>query len=592
MTCDQPQLLFLQVFLDEITATLQRMEDALLTLAAAPSAPEALNAVLCAIHSITDAADAFGYTPVVAFTHAVATALKQEESLTVARVQTLCECRAHIAHLVATFTADPSAEAELDGETQRRSAELLARLGGIAAVAEPSAIYARYLDVLTLPAPEQVKGMSALLVSIGALTPGELAQAQRTQCAVVTPTVCGEPMSTSCKTSARTRPAEDNHVIRVDARRIGQLIDLVGELVTTSAAIRVLMQRNKPEQLAEVVTGAETLVAEIRAQALQLRMVAIGDSLARFRRVVRDASQELGKAIELVISGGETELDKTVVEKIIDPLTHLVRNAVDHGIELPERRQQVGTPSTGTIRLHAYHATGRIVIEMSDDGAGLDAAAIRAQAEAKGLVSADEVLTREETLRLIFAPGLSTKTQVTSLSGRGVGMDVVRRNIEALRGTIELDSQRGVGTTITLSLPLTLAIIEGFLVSAGGAYYVIPLAQVVECVEMTPAAYQLHGQHYVNLRGEVLPFLRLSELFATDAAPCQRGQRESLVVVRGGHHTLGIVVDALLGEWQTVIKPLGKVFEQLRGVVGATILGTGEIALILDVAALKNCQQE
>jgi two-component system, chemotaxis family, sensor kinase CheA len=614
MTCEHPQLLFLQVFLDEVTETLQAMEDALLILADDPTAPEALNAVFRAMHTIKGAAGAFGYAPVVEFTHAAETLMDQvrcgQEALTAVRMQALFDSRDHIARLVTAITADLTAEAPLDAELQCCSAQLLAQLGQpaptplaatapAAASAPPqfgsAAIYDRYLEVLTLPPAEQLNGMSALLVSLGALTPGEVAQAltitqpapqslpataPRSDTALALPTKKSD--------SARARPPEENHLIRVDAQRLGQLIDSVGELVTSSAAIRVVARHADPERLTEVVDEVEYLVAEIRAQALQLRMVAIGDSLARFRRVVRDVSLELGKTIDLVITGGETELDKTVVEKIIDPLTHLVRNAIDHGIELPELRQQAGKPSTGTIHLHAYHDSGRIVIDIADDGAGLDAASIRAQAEAKGLVKPDAVLTRAETLRLIFAPGLSTKTEATSLSGRGVGMDVVQRNIELLRGTVELDSQLGVGTKVTLSLPLTLAIIEGFLVGAGGAQYVIPLAQVLECVEMTATDA---NHQYVTLRGEVLPFIRLRELFAATAAPASPAQRESLVVVRCGHHTLGIVVDSLLGEWQTVIKPLGKVFERLRGVAGATILGTGEIALILDVAALAQVGQ-
>jgi len=387
--------------------------------------------------------------------------------------------------------------------------------------------------------------------------------------------------------TVRAKHQEENRIIRVDAQRLGHLIDLVGELVTSSAAIRVMVKRAGIDNMTEVVDGVDYLVSEIRDNALQLRMVAIGESLSRFRRVVRDVSQELGKSIELVITGGETELDKTVVEKITDPLTHLIRNAVDHGIELPAVRQAAGKSTTGTIHLNAYHDSGHIVIEINDDGAGLDTTRIRAKAEAKGLVKPEDVLTHDETLRLIFTPGLSTKDQATNLSGRGVGMDVVRRNIEALRGTVELESQLGIGTKITIILPLTLAIIEGFLVGAGRDQYVIPLSQVAECVEMNVIETRQHcGEHYINLRGEVLPFIRLTDLFENAEENRIASQRESLVVVRFGHHKMGLVVDTLLGELQTVIKPLGKLFERLRGVAGATILGTGDIALILDVAEL------
>jgi two-component system, chemotaxis family, sensor kinase CheA len=476
-------------------------------------------------------------------------------------------------------------------------------------ILEPDTAQSKYLELLSAVPDDQVGWLGDLLLRIGALTPGELDRALETQAAESGEASGGEEVerkrrigeilveqgsikpavveqAARTQEAVRTRRQEESHFIRVDAQRLGHLIDLIGELVTSSAAIRVLLKRAGVEDINEVVDGVEYLVSEIRDNALQLRMVPIGESLSRFKRVVRDASRELSKEIELVITGGETELDKTVVEKMIDPLTHLIRNAIDHGIETPEVRRSHGKPSLGTVRINAYHDSGHIVVEIADDGAGLDAERIRAKAEAVGLVKPEDVLTREETLRLIFAAGLSTKEQATNLSGRGVGMDVVRRNIEALRGTVELDSHLGEGTQVTIVLPLTLAIIDGFLVSAGRDQYVIPLAQVAECVEMGAAsAVKRHGEHYINLRGEVLPFIRLTELF--ENADAQREPpRESLVVVRFGHHKMGLVVDTLLGELQTVIKPLGKVFERLKGVAGATILGTGDIALILDVAEL------
>lgn len=474
-------------------------------------------------------------------------------------------------------------------------------------ILEPDTAQSKYLELLAAVPDDQVGWIGDLLLRIGALTAGELERALQTQSSEgagetpearkrrvgeilveqgsIKPAVVEQAART--QDAARTRRQEEAHFIRVDAQRLGHLIDLIGELVTSSAAIRVLVKRAGIEDMNEVVDGVDYLVSEIRDNALQLRMVQIGESLSRFKRVVRDVSHELGKEIELSITGGETELDKTVVEKMIDPLTHLIRNAIDHGIETPEIRLAHGKPAQGTVRINAYHDSGHIVVEIADDGAGLDTARIRAKAESVGLVKPDEVLTHEETLRLIFAPGLSTKEQATNLSGRGVGMDVVRRNIEALRGTVELDSRLGEGTQVTIVLPLTLAIIDGFLVGAGPDQYVIPLAQVAECVEMGAASgVKRHGEHYINLRGEVLPFIRLTELFENVDSAHRLEHRESLVVVRFGHHKMGLVVDTLLGELQTVIKPLGKVFERLRGVAGATILGTGDIALILDVAEL------
>lgn len=478
----------------------------------------------------------------------------------------------------------------------------------------PESAQEKYLELLQRLPDDHVSRIGEMLVEVGALTPGELQRALESQettsplsaseqaaaaekrrlgeilveQGVVKPALMEQAVKT--QEAARKR-LDENRFIRVDAERLGHLINLVGELVTSSAAIRVMVERAGIEDMAEVVDGVDYLVEEIRDNALQLRMVPIGDSLSRFRRVVRDSSKDLGKQIDLVITGAETELDKTVIEKITDPLTHLIRNAIDHAIEAPAERERVGKSPTGTILCNAFHDSGHIVIEIQDDGAGLDAERIRAKAEAKGLVKPDDLLSHEETLRLIFEPGLSTKDTASNLSGRGVGMDVVRRNIEALRGSVELESEHGKGTKITIILPLTLAIIDGFLVSAGQEQYVIPLSQVSECVEVNKTeTMSRHGEHYINLRGEVLPFIRLTELFRI---PVDEGQntRESLVVVRFGHHKLGLVVDTLLGELQTVIKPLGNLFENLQGIAGATILGTGDIALILDVAELANVGQ-
>jgi two-component system chemotaxis sensor kinase CheA len=299
--------------------------------------------------------------------------------------------------------------------------------------------------------------------------------------------------------------------------------------------------------------------------------------------VVRDVSAEIGKDIALQISGADTELDKTVVEKIGDPLMHLVRNSMDHGIEPAEERIAAGKSARGTVRLNAYHDSGSIVIEVSDDGRGLNTARILAKAQEKGLVPSGQSLTPAEIHRLIFEPGFSTAEKITNLSGRGVGMDVVKRNIEALRGTVDLASRPGEGTVFTIRLPLTLAIIDGFLVGVGKASYVVPLDTVIECIEMAGDQRPAGDANYISLRGEVLPFVRLHDMFGE----AQRRQgRENIVVVQYGGQKAGLVVDELLGEFQTVIKPLGKIFQGLAGVSGATILGSGEVAVILDVPQL------
>ena len=324
------------------------------------------------------------------------------------------------------------------------------------------------------------------------------------------------------------------------------------------------------------------MVSEIRGGALQLRMVPIGEVFNRFRRVVRDLSRELNKEIDLVINGAETDLDKTVIERIGDPLMHLVRNAMDHGIESADQRKALGKPLIGTLRLNAFHDSGSIIIEVHDDGAGLDRQKILEKARERGLVAIDQTLSDQEIYNLILEPGFSTAENVTNLSGRGVGMDVVRRNVEALRGTVEIENRAGKGMTVRIRLPLTLAMIDGFLMSIGDASYVVPLDTVVECIELD-GKFAARDRDYINLRDEVLPLLRLRDQFQEQG---QTGRRENVVVVRYAGRKAGLVVDQLLGEFQTVIRPLGKVFVNLKGISGSTILGSGEVALILDVPAL------
>ena len=376
------------------------------------------------------------------------------------------------------------------------------------------------------------------------------------------------------------KKAKEARLVRVQADKLDQLIDLVGELVIAGASANLAAQRSKQTDLVEATSILSRLVENIRDSALQLRMVQIGDTFTRFNRVVRDVSKELGKEIELVISGAETELDKTVVEKIGDPLMHLVRNSLDHGIEPTAIRLERGKPACGTVTLNAYHDSGSIVIQISDDGGGLNKEKITAKALERGLIQPGETLSDAEIVNLIFEPGFSTVDKVSNLSGRGVGMDVVRRNIQSLRGAVDVASVDGEGATFTIRLPLTLAIIDGFLVGVGKAAYVIPLDTVVECIELKNLP---SDRNFMNLRGEALPFIRLRELFEVPGA-CP--PRESIVVVQFGGQRSGIVVDQLMGEFQTVIKPLGVMFPHLRGIGGSTILGSGEVALILDVAAL------
>jgi two-component system chemotaxis sensor kinase CheA len=394
-------------------------------------------------------------------------------------------------------------------------------------------------------------------------------------------------------------------LIRVNADKLDEHINLIGELIIAAAGINLSALKSGVPELLEAASLMNRLVENVRDSALQLRMVQIGATFNKFQRVVRDVSKELGKDIRLEISGADTELDKTVVEKIGDPLTHLVRNSMDHGIESAEVRLARGKPAHGTLKLNAYHDSGSIVIDVSDDGGGLNKQKILAKAIDRGIVKPDQALSDQEIHALIFEAGFSTADQINNLSGRGVGMDVVRRNITDLRGSIEILSTEGVGSTMRIRLPLTLAIIDGFLVAVGDSSFVIPLELVVECVELSPDEVRAaHGRQQINLRGEVLPFIRLKDLFgvgetataadattqaldvASQGSYSRRPARENVVVVQYAGQRAGLVVDTLQGEYQTVIRPLGQVFAGMQGVSGFTILGSGLVALILDVPGL------
>ncbi|MDY6969542.1 MAG: chemotaxis protein CheA [Spirochaetota bacterium] len=377
--------------------------------------------------------------------------------------------------------------------------------------------------------------------------------------------------------------------IRVDAQKLDNLINLVGELVITSANIKQLSEKNGDADIVGAVSVMSRLIEDIRDSTMNVRMVQIGETFKRFERVVRDLSRDRGKNIKLVISGGETELDKTLIEKITDPLMHLVRNAIDHGIGSSEERLLQGKPERGSILLNAYHETGSIVIEVKDDGEGLNREKIFAKAVDKELIKADQNISDNDLFQLIFEPGFSTAGEVTNISGRGVGMDVVKRNIESLRGSVVLNTIEGEGTTIRIHLPLTLAIIDGFMVEVGDFSYVLPLDIVTECTDISKEDIGKEGGNFINLRGEVLPFMRLRDFFGEEGdAP----EIEKIVVIESSQKKAGLVVDRLIGEFQTVVKPLGKIFSSLDWISGSTILGTGDVALILDVSRIiKHMQQ-
>jgi two-component system chemotaxis sensor kinase CheA len=383
---------------------------------------------------------------------------------------------------------------------------------------------------------------------------------------------------------ARRDAAKAAASVRVPAERLDELMDRVGELVIAQSRLRQIAASSADQQVRSVAEEIERLALELRDTTMGIRMVPIGSLFGRFRRVVHDLSRDLGKEVELLMEGEDTELDKTVIEQLNDPLVHLIRNSIDHGIEAPADRLAAGKAAAGRILLSARHAGTEVHITIVDDGRGLNRERIRARAIERGLLQPDAAVSDAELFQVVFLPGFSTVSEVTSLSGRGVGMDVVKRTIEALRGKIEMSSAPGQGAALTLRLPLTLAIIDGLLVRVGDARYVLPLSAVEECVEL-PAEDGTRARRcsVLNIRGELVPFLRLRELFAAKAPP---DRYQKIVVVSSGELKTGLVVDQVIGNHQTVIKSLSKLHAGIEMFSGATILGDGALALILDIPHL------
>lgn len=379
-------------------------------------------------------------------------------------------------------------------------------------------------------------------------------------------------------------PSEERY-IRVQADRLDAVINLLGELVIAGAGATLLAREVRNVSLIEANLHMNSLIEEIRNGTLGLRMVPVGETFSRFRRVVRDTASSLGKEVNFEIIGGDAELDKSMVEKIADPLMHLVRNSLDHGLEPPQERLAAGKAPAGKLTLSAKHETGAILIRIEDDGRGINRERVLQRAWNRGLIEQGVTPSDDTINMMIFEPGFSTAEQVTNLSGRGVGMDVVRRNIEALRGSIKLNNDPGKGLQVDIRLPLTLAIIDGFMVGVGKSKFVLPLESVVEVIEAAnkDTKVDASGRHCLELRGAVLPVVRLRSLYSVESS---LPERVSVVVVQSTRGKYGIEVEVLLGQQQTVIKPLGRLFKTLRGISGSSILGSGEVALILDVNSL------
>jgi len=395
----------------------------------------------------------------------------------------------------------------------------------------------------------------------------------------------GEPVAAEHKPAQpEQRNAKAVDSIRVPAERLDELMERVGELVIVQSRLTQIAAASHDAEVKSIAEEIERLALALRDTTMNVRTVPIVQLFGRFRRLIHDLANELGKQIELITVGEDTELDKTVIERLNDPLIHLIRNSIDHGLETPRDREAAGKPARGRITLSARHAGAEVLVTITDDGRGLDRNRIQARAEEQGLLAPGVKLSDGELFQVLFQPGFSTAREVTSLSGRGVGMDVVKRTIEGLRGKIDISSVPGTGTTMALRLPLTLAIIDGLLVRIGTGRYVLPLSAVQECVELSPDEdARPHGRNFLNIRGDLVPFLRLRELFDT-ATPPDRYQK--VVIVVSGEFRVGLVVDQVIGNHQTVIKSLSKLHAGVRSFSGATILGDGAVALILEIGHL------
>jgi two-component system chemotaxis sensor kinase CheA len=378
------------------------------------------------------------------------------------------------------------------------------------------------------------------------------------------------------------RPTKADTTIRVQAERLDELMDRVGELVIMQARLAQIAERSGDTSIRLVSEEIARLTHGLRDTTMGIRLIPIGSLFTRFRRLVHDLSRDLSKPLEFVTSGEETELDKTVVERLADPLVHIIRNAIDHGLEDPDARKAVGKSATGHIKLSARHSGAEVLLTLSDDGRGLNRDRIRAKAVERGLIDPAADISDAALFQYIFHPGFSTAKEVSELSGRGVGMDVVKRSMDAMRGKIDLTTTPGQGTQVTLRLPLTLAIIEGLLVRVGKGRYVIPLSAVEECVELSEASdKRSNGRSFLNIRGDLVPFLRLRELFDSNTPP---DLHQKVVIVSAGETKVGLVIDQIIGSHQTVIKSLSKLHADVGAFSGATILGDGTTALILDIA--------
>ncbi|TNM66625.1 chemotaxis protein CheA [Aliirhizobium smilacinae] len=646
------------VFRTEAAELLEQIEAGLLDLNVNLGDKDQVDAVFRGLHTLKGSGAMFGFEALAAFTHHCETAFdrvrKGEVPATHALVTAVLEAKDHMRALVETPSGDHEAMSEALLVNLRRAVDG----GGDAATAPAAAPPAQTLYKIrfSLPQNAMANGTNPLplldelrdlgtcrivadrsgIPSLDELVPTDLhiswdvelltaeprsaiddvfifvmddmeltveeiaAQAQAP--AVIAPaSVAAAPVAAAAVVSAAAasapapvdaKTAKANENVRVPAEKLDELMDRVGELVIAQSRLSQLAGGSGDLTLRAVSEDVERLSGELRDTMMVLRMVPVTHLFSRFRRLVHDLANETGKRIELITEGETTEVDKSVIERLADPLVHLVRNSCDHGLETADERLATGKTEAGHIHLSARQQAGEVIITIKDDGRGINKDRVRAKAESSGLIAANASLTDQELYQLIFQPGFSTASEVTNLSGRGVGMDVVKRTIDALRGTINVVSRPGEGSEISLAIPLTLAIIDGLLVRVGNARYVIPLSAVEECLELSVEEdMRSRGRSFISLRDSLVPFLRLRDLFRTGTKP---DQFQKVVVISTGSERVGLVVDQIIGDHQTVIKGMSKLHHDVATFSGATILGDGDVALILDVGHLvaEGQQQE
>jgi two-component system chemotaxis sensor kinase CheA len=485
-------------------------------------------------------------------------------------------CRAFV------VDAAPAQLAELDPGQCYLGWEL--RLHGAVARADVAAVF------------DWVEGDCELAIEPIAAVPAAPAVPVAVAPAVATPAASAAPVAGAPRPVRETAVASsEGSSIRVGIDKVDALINMMGELVITQSMLSDIGEHfhlSQLERLREGLLQLERNTRELQESVMRIRMLPIGSVFNRFPRLVRDLERKLGKQVKLELHGEHTELDKTVLEKIGDPLVHLVRNAIDHGLESPEKRRAAGKNETGTLRLDAYHEGGNIVVQISDDGAGLNRAAIVAKAEQRGLIRPGQEVDDAEVAELIFQPGFSTAAQATDLSGRGVGMDVVRRNVRDLGGSVGVRSQSGKGSVFTIALPLTLAIIDGLVTAVGEERYIVPLISIVESLRLRPEMVRkiAGGGEVFHFRNEYLPIMRLHRAFGCNAAITEI-ERGIVVVVEEEGRRVGLLVDDLLGQQQAVVKSLEAHYQRVQGISGATILSDGSVALIVDVCGVVRLGQ-